>query len=76
MKTYWFNSETKLLGMVGYLSASGDQVDVIIDDWRDVDGEKVPFLIERWENSKLMMRLTLSSATVTAASDDGTFGGN
>jgi hypothetical protein len=76
MKTYWFNSETKLLGLVGYLSASGAQVDIVIDDWRDVDGEKVPFLIERWENSKLVMRLTLSSATVTAGTEDGTFGGN
>ena len=23
VKTYWFNSQTKLLGLVGYLSASG-----------------------------------------------------
>ena len=76
VKTYWFNSETRLLGFVGYLSAEGDQVDVVIGDWRDVDGEKVPFLIERWENSKLVMRLTLSSATVTAGSKDGMFGGN
>ena len=76
VKTYWFDSETKLLGFVGYLSASGEQVDVIMDDWRDVDGEKVPFLIERWVNGKLMMRLTLMSATVTAATDDGMFGGN
>jgi hypothetical protein len=75
-KTYWFNSETKLLGFVGYLSASGNQVDIVIDDWRDVEGEMVPFLIERWENSKLMMRLTLSSAIVTAGSEDGIFGGN
>jgi hypothetical protein len=75
VKTYWFSSETKLLGFVGYQSASGDQVDVVIDDWRDVDGEKVPFLIERWENSKLVMRIALSSAIVTAGSEDGTFGG-
>jgi hypothetical protein len=76
MKTYWFNSETKLLGLVGYLSASGNEVDVIIGNWREVEGEKVPFLIERWENSKLVMRLTLSSATVTAGSEDGIFGGD
>jgi len=75
-KTYWFNSRTKLLGLVAYQSASGDQVDVVIDDWREVDGEKIPFLIERWENGKVTMRLTLMSATVTAAIEDGTFGGN
>jgi hypothetical protein len=75
-KTYWFDSRTKLLGLVGYQSASGDQVDIVIDDWRDIDGEKVPFLIERRENGKLIMRLTLSSAAVTAGSEDGAFGGN
>ena len=76
VKTYWFNSITKLLGMVGYFSASGARVDIVIDDWRDVEGEKIPFLIERYEDSKLTMRLTLSSAAVTAGIEDGTFGGN
>jgi len=75
VKSYWFNSVTKLLGFVGYQTASGNQVDVIIDDWQDVGGEKVPFLIERWENGKLVLRFTLASATVAAAANDGTFGG-
>jgi hypothetical protein len=75
-KTYWFNSETKLLGFVGYLSPKGDQVDIVIDDWRDVGGEKVPFLIERWESGKLVMRLRLSDVLVTAGSEDGIFGDN
>jgi hypothetical protein len=76
VKTYWFSSSSKLLGFVGYQSVSGRDVNIVIDDWRDVDGEKVPFLIERWEDSKLALRLELSSATVTAGSEDGTFGGN
>ncbi len=75
-KTYWFDSTTGLLGLVEYESASGDAVDVVVDDWREVDGEKIPFLIERWENGKLVMRLTLLSAAVTAGIADGTFGGN
>ena len=75
-KTYWFDSATGLLGLVEYESASGDAVDVVVDDWREVDGEKIPFLIERWENGKLVMRLTLLSAAVTAGIADGTFGGN
>ncbi len=76
VKTYWFSSSSKLLGFVGYQSASGADISIVIDDWRDVGGEKVPFSIERWENGKLTMRLILSSATVTAAVEDGTFGGN
>ena len=75
-KTYWFDSATGLLGLVEYESASGDSVDVVVDDWKEVDGEKIPFLIERWENGKLVMRLTLLSAAVTAGIADGTFGGN
>ena len=76
VKTYWFSSSSNLLGFVGYQSALGGDVNIVIDDWRDLGGEKVPFLIERWEDGKLTMRLTLASATVTAAVEDGTFGGN
>ncbi len=75
-KTYWFDSRTKLLGLVAYSSSSGAPVSVVIDDWREVQGEKLPFLIERWENNELTMRLTLNSATVSAGMDDGSFGGN
>jgi hypothetical protein len=74
-KEFWFNSRTKLLGLVAYLSASGVDVHIVIDDWRDVGGEKLPFLIERWEDDKIIMRLTLESAAVSCASDDGIFGG-
>jgi len=72
-KTYWFDSASKLLGYVGYLSESGSEVRVVIDDWRDAGWAKVPFLIERWEDDKLTMRLTLSSAVAMAGAKDGIF---
>ena len=76
LKSYWFNSRTKLLGVVAYKSTSGVLTHIVIDDWRDVEGEKIPFRIERWENNKLAMQLTLDSATISAGTDDGSLGGN
>jgi hypothetical protein len=76
LKSYWFDCSTKLLGVVAYTSSSGAVTHIVIDDWRDVAGEKFPFRIERWEDSKLIVRLTLNSATFMAGANDGTFGGN
>jgi hypothetical protein len=73
LKSYWFDSSTKLLGVVAYTSSSGAVTHVVIDDWRDVAGEKFPFRIERWEDNKLTMRLILDSAAFTAGSNDGSF---
>jgi len=75
-KTYWFNSWTKLLGLVGYTDPSGAVVNVIFEDWRDIQGEKIPFLIKRFENGNITMSLAISEATVSAGVEDGTFGGN
>jgi hypothetical protein len=73
-KSYWFDSRTKLLGVVAYTSLSGATTHVVLDDWRDVQGEKLPFRIERWENNKLTMHLVLGSAAIAPAAEDGTFG--
>jgi hypothetical protein len=74
-KSYWFDSGTKLLGVVAYTSASGAAMHIVISDWRDVAGEKFPFCIERWEDNKLKIRLVLDSAAFMAGANDGTFGG-
>ncbi len=76
LKSYWFDSSTKLLGVVAYTSSSGAVTHIVIDDWRDVAGEKFPFRIERWEDNKLTMRLILDAAAFTAGSNDGSFGEN
>jgi hypothetical protein len=75
-KAYWFNSHTKLLGVVSYSSGRGIGIHIVIDDYRDIDGEKLPFRIERWEDGKLVMRLTLNETVLTAGTEDGLFGGN
>ena len=75
-KAFWFDSRTKLLGVVSYVSRSGSVIHVVVDDYRDVDGEKLPFRIERWEDSRLSMRLSLNEANLSAGAEDGTFGGN
>ena len=76
LKSYWFDCSTKLLGVVAYTSSSGAVTHIVIDDWRDVAGEKLPFRIERWEDNKLTERLTLDSATFMTGANDGTSGGN
>lgn len=76
LKSYWFDSSTKLLGVVAYTSASGAATHVVVGDWRDVSGEKIPFRVERWEDNKPAMRLILESAAVSAKANDDTFGGN
>jgi hypothetical protein len=75
-KAYWFDSHTKLLGVVGYTSPSGLATHVLIEDWRDIGGEKIPFRIERWENNKRVLQLNLESAVVLDDAEDGTLGGN
>jgi hypothetical protein len=76
LKSYWFDSRTKLLGVVAYTSSSGILTHIVINDWREVEGEKIPFRIERWENSKLAMRLNLESVTVLAGANESNLGGN
>ena len=75
-KAYWFDSRTKLLSRVTYVSNSGSAVEVDVGNWQNIQGENIPFLVERRENNILTMRLTLSSALVSPAAVDATFGVN
>lgn len=78
VKQYWFDSRTKLLSRVIYriaaVSGSGF-VEVFWSDWRDVDGEKVAFQVERKEAGQTTLRLALTSALVSPKVDDGRFSG-
>jgi hypothetical protein len=76
IKAYWFNSVTKLLSKVTYRSVSGGLVEVSVGNWQKVQGDTMPFLVERRENGVLTLRLTLSAVTVSAGAQDGIFGGN
>lgn len=75
-KLYWFDSKTKLLYRVTYKSSTGGTVEVRTSNWQTVNGEAIPFLIERQENGQVTVRLTLASAVVGAGAQDGIFGGN
>jgi hypothetical protein len=74
-KIYCFNSRTKLLGLVIYASPEGVPIHVVVDDWRDVGGEKLPFQMERWDNNKLTLQIKLESATISDSLDAPTLGG-
>jgi hypothetical protein len=69
-KSYWFDSGTKLLGVVAYTSPTGSVVHSVVEDWRDVGEEKFPFRIERWEDSRLAMRLVLEAVSFSPRAMD------
>jgi len=76
VKQYWFDSRTKLLSRVIYRIAAvagSDLVEVLWSDWRDVDGQKVAFQVERKEAGQATLRLALTSALVSPKADDGRF---
>ena len=72
-KTYYFSSDSHLLARVTYKAHSGAAVQVNLYDWQDVQGSKVPHVIERLENGIVTMRLNLSSALLTASIDETPF---
>jgi hypothetical protein len=78
IKQYWFDSRTKLLSRVVYRVASApgsDLVEVLWSDWRDVEGERVPFRVERKEAGQVTLQLVLTSVFVSPKADDGRFPG-
>ena len=75
VKQYWFDSRTKLLSRVVYRIGTGSAgfVEVRWSDWREVDGEKVAFHVERKEAGQTTLQLILNSVLVSQAADDGKF---
>jgi hypothetical protein len=78
VKQYWFDARTRLLARVTYrvAEAPGSEfVEVFWSDWRDVQGEKIPFSVERKESGRTTLQLTFSSAFISPRADDGRFSG-
>lgn len=77
IKQYWFDSRTKLLSRVVYRvgGSSTGFVEVFWSDWRDVNGEKLAFQVERKEAGQTTLQLTVESALVSQMADDGRFSG-
>jgi hypothetical protein len=76
-KLYFFNSDTLLLERVRYqVERDGEpvEVEVLISDWRKVDGQQIPGAITRTENGAPVLALSITSAGVGAKQNDGLFG--
>jgi hypothetical protein len=70
-KQYWFDSRTKYLARVLYKSPSiggNGLVQISLDDWRDVQGEKIPFLIERRESGTSTLQVRLMNVQILSKS--------
>jgi hypothetical protein len=78
VKQYWFEARSKLLSRVIYRGSAAPGsglVEVLWGDWRDVQGERVPFSVERKESGRTTLQLTFSSAAISAKAEDGRFSG-
>lgn len=76
VKWYWFDRRTKLVSRVVYRPGTvsdAELVEVFWSDWRDVQGEKIPFAIERKEGGRTTLSVRISSAVVTPQAADGRF---
>jgi hypothetical protein len=74
-KMYFFDTATKLLARVEHEPRPGVRLQVNLKDWRDVQGTKIPFQIERRENDVVTLRITLTAAQLGEGKDDLPFKG-
>lgn len=74
-KAFYFDSKTKLLARIEYEPRPGNRVQVNLSDWRNIQGTKLPFLVERRENNIVTMKLALSVAQTAQGTDDLPFTG-
>jgi hypothetical protein len=76
-KLYHFNSDTRLLEKVQYgIVRNGAEVgvEVRLNGWQEVQGQKLPTSVIRLENNFPVLTLTLTSTTIAPRAADGTFG--
>lgn len=77
-RQYFFNSDTHLLEAVKYRVTNGGlevQVEVRLESWQQLNGQRFPSRIVRLENGApvLTLALNLASITVSARVEDGVF---
>jgi len=78
VKTYFFDSKTKLLAKVAYRESKTRglvAVESEFSDWVQVSGQAVPKTLVRREDGVEMLRVSLSQVAITAAASDGSFEG-
>jgi hypothetical protein len=75
-KTYYFNSETRLLESVRYTVERGGyetEVEVRLSGWQQAIGQSFPARVERLEGGRPVWSLTLALNGVGTATRDGVF---
>jgi hypothetical protein len=73
-KVYYFNSDTHLLERVRYrLADSLTEVEVRLNNWREVQGQKLPGEIVRLENDAPVLTFTITSTGIGPRTADGIF---
>jgi hypothetical protein len=76
-KVYYFNSDTHLLERVKYQVRRDDlatEVEVRLNNWHEVQGQKLPGEIVRLENNMLVLTFTITSTSIGSRAADGIFG--
>ena len=72
-RQYFFNSDTQVLELVRYrVSKNGSEVpvEVRLENWQRVDGQSFPRSIVRLENGTAVIRLSISSITISPWVED------
>lgn len=75
-KTYYLNSDTRLLELVRYELERGGmalRVEVRLGNWQRVQEQMLPRHVERRENDRLVFSLDIDSITVSPRADDTAF---
>lgn len=74
-KFYHVNSDTFLLDRVNYQDTDnpGTRVEIILNDWAVVAGNRIPQLIRRLENGVEVLRFNITSAVFGPSVADGSF---
>lgn len=78
-KFYYFNSDTLLLERVRYEitnQSGGTNVEVLLGDWINVNDQRVPHRIERFENGSSSFVFTINSLNIGPRVNDSSFGNN
>jgi hypothetical protein len=72
LKAYWFASDTNLLRSV-FSQSGSTTIETRFTDWRAVQRQLVPHLIERFENGTRVMSLSVLTTTVAPRVSDTIF---
>lgn len=74
--SYYFNSRSSLLERVRYQrerNGSLVNVEVVMSEWRDFAGQRIPMRVERFENGSLVLKFRFAAAVIGPRASDNIF---